>query len=320
MTITQAQDAPLVVVGGATGYQGGSVIRFLADSPKAYRIRALTRDAMKPKAKSLADQDIEVVSINITADNKAKIVEAYAGADAVFSVTNFWEHMDFVREEGEGKVMIDAAIEAHVKLFIFSALPSPKKYSNGKYSQGRAKLALTSMARARVPIPSSTALFMLGSTIPTCSAKPSPKKNGSSGKWTCKMPLQKDTKIPSIDIDEYGLWVRAVIENEAVKNDTRPVLTVSEWVSMDHIIKTIGKKSGTPLSYEQVDGETYIKTLPPDSMPDLIKTDLAESWAAFDEFGYYGGEDTDWILPCLSRKPTSFAEWAEKTDLSQYSG
>jgi hypothetical protein len=29
--------------------------------------------------------------------------------------------------------MIDAGIEAGVKLFIFSALPSFKKYSNGKY-------------------------------------------------------------------------------------------------------------------------------------------------------------------------------------------
>jgi uncharacterized protein YbjT (DUF2867 family) len=84
MTITQAQDALLVVVGGATGNQGGSVIRYLANSPKSYRIRALTRDATKPKAKELASLGAEVYSVNLNPENKAKVVEAYTGADVVF--------------------------------------------------------------------------------------------------------------------------------------------------------------------------------------------------------------------------------------------
>jgi uncharacterized protein YbjT (DUF2867 family) len=84
MTITQAQDAPLVVVGGATGSQGGSVVRYLINSTSPYRIRALTRDATKPSATKLAEKGIEVVSVNLTVDNKAKIVEAYRDADVVF--------------------------------------------------------------------------------------------------------------------------------------------------------------------------------------------------------------------------------------------
>jgi uncharacterized protein YbjT (DUF2867 family) len=84
MTVSQSQDAPLIVVCGATGNQGGSVIRFLIESPKAYRIRGLTRDATKPNAKKLADQGVEVVSVDLTPENKAKIVEAYTGADVVF--------------------------------------------------------------------------------------------------------------------------------------------------------------------------------------------------------------------------------------------
>ena len=89
MTVTKSQDAPLVVVGGVTGKQGGSVVRFLVDSPKTYRIRALTRDATKPHAQRLAEQGIEVVSVNLTADNKAKIAEAYSGADVVFVSLKF---------------------------------------------------------------------------------------------------------------------------------------------------------------------------------------------------------------------------------------
>ncbi|KAH6917987.1 hypothetical protein BKA70DRAFT_1416013 [Coprinopsis sp. MPI-PUGE-AT-0042] len=246
MTITQSQDAPLVVVGGATGNQGGGVIRFLVESPKAHRIHALTRDVTKPSARKLADQGIEVVSVNLTSNNKAKAVEAYTGADVVFSVTNFWEHMDPQREEDEGKAMINVAIEAGVKLFIFSALPSVRKQSKGKYSH-----------------------------------------------------------------------VRAIIEDKAVQDDSRPVLTVGEWVSMDQIVKTIEKKSGTPVKYEEVDGEVYKQTLP-DVIPGHVKTNLAEFWAAMGEFGYYGGGDTDWILPYLGQRPATFSEWATTADFSQY--
>jgi hypothetical protein len=39
------------------------------------------------------------------------------------------------QEIAEGKAMIDAAIAAGVDLFIFSSLPSPSKWSGGKYTQ-----------------------------------------------------------------------------------------------------------------------------------------------------------------------------------------
>jgi hypothetical protein len=40
-----------------------------------------------------------------------------------------------LQEIAEGKAMIDAAIAAGVDLFIFSSLPSPSKWSGGKYTQ-----------------------------------------------------------------------------------------------------------------------------------------------------------------------------------------
>lgn len=84
MTITQSQAAPLVVIGGATGNQGGSVLHYLKESDKEYRVRALTRDASKPKAKALAELGAEVISIDLKPENKEDIVKAYKGADVVF--------------------------------------------------------------------------------------------------------------------------------------------------------------------------------------------------------------------------------------------
>jgi len=53
----------LITVFGATGNQGGSVIKnILADSSlsKTFKIRGITRDVSKPAAQALAKQGVEL--------------------------------------------------------------------------------------------------------------------------------------------------------------------------------------------------------------------------------------------------------------------
>lgn len=57
----------LLTVFGATGAQGGSVIRaVLADDvlSKEYKIRGITRDVSKPAAQALAGKGVEVVAVS----------------------------------------------------------------------------------------------------------------------------------------------------------------------------------------------------------------------------------------------------------------
>lgn len=112
MTIVNDTAAPLVVVVGATGIQGGSVVRALAESHKAYRVRGLTRDASKPAAQELAKQGVEVHAVNLVLENAPAVKAAFKGAAIAFVrpppgrshrphraqiVTNFWEHMSMQR-------------------------------------------------------------------------------------------------------------------------------------------------------------------------------------------------------------------------------
>ncbi len=56
----------VLVVFGATGSQGGSVVKSILGDPKAaeqFHIRAVTRDPTKPNAKKLADQGAELISV-----------------------------------------------------------------------------------------------------------------------------------------------------------------------------------------------------------------------------------------------------------------
>jgi len=84
MTITQSEQAPLIVVVGATGNQGGSVLNHLRESDKEYRIRALTRDSTKPKAKQIEATGAETFQIELKPENKERMLEAFSGAYAVF--------------------------------------------------------------------------------------------------------------------------------------------------------------------------------------------------------------------------------------------
>ncbi len=101
----------ILVVFGATGNQGGSVIKSVLADPKTaseFKIRAITRDPSKPSAKALEAQGVECVAADI--NSKEQIKSAFEGAYAVFAVTNYWDKMDAELEKTQGKNVADMAM------------------------------------------------------------------------------------------------------------------------------------------------------------------------------------------------------------------
>lgn len=111
-------DKPLVGVVGATGLQGGSVIKYLL-ATGSFKVRGICRNVDSPAAQTLAAQGVEVISANL--DEVDRLKQAFRGCDFIFGVTNFWEH----GEDGEtrqGKNMVDAAKAEGVRHFVFSTM------------------------------------------------------------------------------------------------------------------------------------------------------------------------------------------------------
>src|SRR5512133_3180903 len=96
----------LIAVTGATGQQGGAVVRkLLADG---WQVRALTRDINKPAAQELKSLGAELVAGDM--DNRADLDAAFNGVYGVFSVQNFWlPNVGFDGEVRQGKLVADAA-------------------------------------------------------------------------------------------------------------------------------------------------------------------------------------------------------------------
>lgn len=84
MPITQDASDPLVVVVGATGVQGGSVVKALSESDKPYRIKGFTRDPSQPTAQALAKQGVDLVTVSPTVENKDLVRKEFEGADVAF--------------------------------------------------------------------------------------------------------------------------------------------------------------------------------------------------------------------------------------------
>ncbi|KAF8728356.1 Golgi transport complex subunit 5, partial [Rhizoctonia solani] len=114
-----ANHQPLVVVCGATGAQGSSVVSYLLRDG-GYRVRALTRNPDGTPAQKLKSRGVEVVTCDF--GNLEQVTLALRGAYAVYGVTNFWEHGEEA-EIQQGKNLADAAKACGVRHFIWPSLP-----------------------------------------------------------------------------------------------------------------------------------------------------------------------------------------------------
>jgi len=119
-------DKKIIAVVGATGAQGGGLVRaILAEPDGPFAVRALTRDTTSAKACSLADSGVDVVSVDV--DDKASVRRALEGAYGAYLMTSYWEYFSAEREQAQARAMAAAARGAGVRHAIWSTLPDTRR-------------------------------------------------------------------------------------------------------------------------------------------------------------------------------------------------
>ena len=120
-------DSKIIVVMGATGAQGGGLVRaILADKSGAFKVRAVTRNPQSEKARALAALGAEVVAGDT--DKPETLIPAFKGAHGAYCVTNYWEHFSVEREQKQAKAQADAAKAAGLQHVIWSSLEDTRKW------------------------------------------------------------------------------------------------------------------------------------------------------------------------------------------------
>ncbi|KAH6625833.1 hypothetical protein C7974DRAFT_208293 [Boeremia exigua] len=126
----------LITVFGATGAQGSSVLRSLAASnSKMFTLRGTTRSPSSDSSQKISALGVEVVKAD--GWDKESMVAAFSGSWGAFVNTNsddpIYEDPDFKKTElDQGKLIVDAAVEAGVQVFVYSGLKGAKEITGGK--------------------------------------------------------------------------------------------------------------------------------------------------------------------------------------------
>lgn len=114
----------VVLVTGATGRQGGAVIRHMR--PKGWTLRALTRNPNSYAAKQLANVGVELAQGDL--DDPGSLERAARGVYGIYSVQDFWT-VGAKREVQQGKNLADVAKRVGVEHFVYSSVGGAERHT-----------------------------------------------------------------------------------------------------------------------------------------------------------------------------------------------
>jgi uncharacterized protein YbjT (DUF2867 family) len=256
-------DKKIIAVVGATGAQGGGLIRAILDDPRGgFAARALTRDVNSEKARELAKLGAEVVAADV--DDEESLGKAFAGAYGAFCVTFYWAHFSPEKELAEAGAMARAAKAADVQHVIWSTLEDTRKRVPlgddrmptlmGKYkvphfdAKGEADRLFTDLG---VPTTFLLTSFYWDNLIHFGMG---PKK-GPDGALALTLPMG-EKKLPGIAADDIGACAYGIFKvgREYIG---KTVGIAGEHLTGDAMAKGLGRALGREVRYNAVSPEAY---------------------------------------------------------------
>jgi uncharacterized protein YbjT (DUF2867 family) len=285
----------LIAVIGATGQQGGAVVRALQASGQ-FKVRALTRNPAKhPK---LGD---EVVLADF--NRPETLTPAFTGAHGVFLVTNAWEAG--ADEPKQALAAVNAAKDAGVQHFIWSTLPNVETISRGKINvphfTDKAKVERVVSEAGFAHHTFVIAPFYYQNLLGVMA--PQKQADGIAG-WA--LPLDPERRVIHMgDITELGRIVVGAFAQPELAGHGEHLPLVGDFLSFNEIIATL-ERQGNKFSFKRVPREVFAGWFP--------GAEGVAAMLAYFEAHTYLGSDSRAAIALANRvagqQPTKFAAWA----------
>lgn len=237
------KNSKLILVSGATGQQGGAVLRHLRE--KGFAVRALTRHPDQPNARALVGQGTEVVRGDL--NDPASLMRVVEGVHGIFSVQNLGEGVE--REITEGKNLVDAARRSGVNHFVYSSVGSADRQTGIPHFDSKFRIEQhlrDSGVRHTILRP----VFFMENWL-----------NMGDGieQGTIALPLDPDTRLQMIAVDDIGIFATMAFERPG-HWEGRAVDLAGDEVSMTEVAQAIGRMVGRIVRYSQVPWADFEKT------------------------------------------------------------
>jgi uncharacterized protein YbjT (DUF2867 family) len=254
-------DKKVIAVVGATGAQGGGLVRaILADPNGGFACRAVTRDPSKDQARALAGNGADVVKADL--DDVDSLKKAFAGAYGAYCVTNFWEHFSGEKEKTQAKNMAEAARTAGLTHVIWSTLEDTRKLmapSDTRMPMLQEKYRVPhfdAKAEANAYFAGLPVTYLVTSfywdNLYTFGLGPKKADDGAYG-WTFPMGNSRLAGIASEDIGKiaYGIF------KAGPQYIGKTVGIVGENLTLDQMSEKLSKGLGILVKYNAVEPDVY---------------------------------------------------------------
>jgi uncharacterized protein YbjT (DUF2867 family) len=263
----------LITVFGATGRQGGGVVRALL-ARGGWRVRAVTRRPGSNATRSLAALGAEVCGADI--DHPETLAAAFSGAWGAFCVTNFWEHGDALRELRQADHLAAAASAGGVGHVIWSTLedsrgepqPGDRAPRHGRFRvphmDAKAQADACFIDRG-LPLTRLLTSFYWENFIEMGMGP----QRAADGRLELAMPLG-DALLPGIAVADIGHCAATLFEREPV---AQPIGIAGEHLSGAQMAHRMAAAIGEPVRWRDVPLADYAQ------LPFPGATELAEMFA-----------------------------------------
>src|SRR5438270_9618981 len=254
-------DRKIIAVVGATGAQGGGVVRAIAAHPDGgFSARAITRDPSSDAAKALAAlPNVEVVQAD--ADDEASLERAFAGCHGAFCVTFFWVDYSPEHEMAQARNMAAAAKAAGVRHVVWSTLEDTRRFVTDDRMptlQGKYKVphfdgkedADAAFREAGVPTTFLRTAFYWENLI-YFGLGP---KRGEDGALSFTYPMG-DKRLPAIAASDIGKIAFGIFKRPELIGET--VSVAGEHLTGAQMAEKLGKALGEPVTYNDVDPDVF---------------------------------------------------------------
>lgn len=274
-----------VLVTGATGRQGGSVVdALLADG---VAVRAFTRDATSERARALSARGVEVVEGDL--DRRTHLRRAMDGVDGVFLVTDYFG-AGRAGEIHQGRNGVRAAVEAGVDHLVYSSVASADRAPGLEHF--RTKRAVESYLRKMFP--SATVLR------PAYFMTNFESQRSAVADGRLALPLGRSTRLALVDPRDIGrVAARVFAEPGRFAGDT--IELAGDELTLAEMAAAFSDVLGRPVIAERVRN---------DDARLRMGEEMADMFAWFNTVGY------DVNVPALERytglRMSRFREYLER--------
>ncbi|PYH88562.1 NAD(P)-binding protein [Aspergillus ellipticus CBS 707.79] len=297
----------LLVVVGATGQQGSSIINTMLADPelsKEYTIRGTTRNPASPAAQTLAAKGIEIVAADF--NDPASLQRAFTGAHTVFgTTTTSYDGNTYTHEITHGRALADAVVAAHVPFYIYSTLPSIAKTSQGALKHGGHFDGKEDVEQYIRTLPVKSAFVAPGSFMSNFHDSMAPHPAGD-GTYALASFVTPETQLPMIiTAGDMGKWVAAILA-DFPKYEGKVLCCATALYSFAEIADTMTRASGKMVVYRQLPEQVWRGFLPA-----LMVDHIADMPKSFQDHGYYGentAEKVAWSAEQARGKLTTLEE------------